>query len=459
LEIKMRWGGTLRSSSDESDLTRGCGPVSALVVGLEPVKVVAVRAREILDSRGNPTVEAEVVTTCAVGRASVPSGASTGSNEALELRDGDPKRFLGKGVLKAVANVNKIIGPKLKGMNCRDQRAIDEMMIRLDGTPNKSMLGANAILSVSMAVARAAANSGLVELFVQLRVSPTYTLPVPMMNVINGGEHAGNELSVQEFHVEPVGADSCTEAVRMGTEVYESLRMVLTAEYGRNATNLGDEGGFAPQLKRTSDALALLRKAVNKAGYGEKEVRLGIDAAASTFYDTDKKLYVIDGESMSVDELEDFYAALRDEYGLLTIEDPFAEDSFDSYASITRRLGKETLIIGDDLYVTDVAKMKKGIRMEATNSVLVKLNQIGTVSETEDAIDLAGKAGWDVVVSHRSGETDDPFIAHLATAVGSAFIKAGAPARGERVAKYNELMRIEEQLGWKAQYAGGRLNR
>ncbi len=399
------------------------------------------------------------MTTSAVGRASVPSGASTGSHEALELRDGDPKRFLGKGVSKAVANVNWVIGPKLKGMDCHDQKAIDEKMIGLDGTPNKGKLGANAILAVSMAAARATANSNLVGLFAQLRASATYTLPVPMMNVINGGKHAGNELAVQEFHVEPVGADSCTEAIRIGAEVYQSLKKVLTARHGRNAINVGDEGGFAPPLSRTGDALASLRDAIKMAGYDEGEVRLGIDAAASTFYDVKKRMYAMDGKSMSSDRLEDFYAALRDEYGLLTIEDPFAENSFDSFASITKRLGKETLVIGDDLYATDVSRMKKGIEMRATNSVLIKLNQIGTVSETEDAIRLAGKAGWEVVVSHRSGETGDPFIAHLATAFGSAFIKTGAPARGERVAKYNELMRIEEQLGSKAKYAGSQLGR
>ena len=453
----MNWRVVFTQFLDESDLTDGRGPGLALVVGPRPVKIVAVRAREILDSRGNPTVEAEVMTTSVVGRASVPSGVSKGSHEALELRDGDPNRFLGKGVSKAVANVNRVIGPTLKGMDCRDQRAIDEKMIGLDGTPNKAKLGANAILAVSMAVAKAAANSNSVGLFAQLRASANYTLPVPMMNVINGGEHAGNELGVQEFHVEPVGADSCAEAIRMGAEVYQSLKKVLTAEYGRSAINVGDEGGFAPPLSRTSDALASLRKAIRKTGYEEGEVRLGIDAAASRFYDGRKRTYAIDGEPMSPNELEDFYASLRDEYGLLTIEDPFSEGSFDSFASITRRLGKETRIIGDDLYVTDVARMKKGIKMGATNSVLIKLNQIGTVSETEDAIGLAGKAEWDVVVSHRSGETDDPFISHLATAFGSAFIKAGAPARGERVAKYNELMRIEEQLGSKARYAGNQL--
>jgi enolase len=275
-----------------------------------------------------------------------------------------------------------------------------------------------------------------------------------MMNVINGGEHAGNELAVQEFQVEPVGADSCREAIRMGAEVYQSLKKVLTTEYGRNAINVGDEGGFAPPLNKTTDALTSLQEAIKMAGYDEGEVRLGIDAAASTFYDVKKRTYAIDGASLTADELEDHYATLRDEYGLLTIEDPFAEDSFDSFSSITKRLGKKTRIIGDDLYVTDVKRIKKGIKTGATNSILIKLNQIGTVSETEDAMDLAERESWNTVVSHRSGETDDPFIAHLATAFSSAFIKTGAPARGERVAKYNELMRIEEQLGSKARYAG-----
>jgi enolase len=399
-------------------------------------------------------VEAEVMTISAIGRASVPSGASTGSHEALELRDGDPRRFLGRGVSKAVFNVNNVIGPKLKGMDCQDQREIDEAMIKMDGTPNKGNLGANAILAVSMAAARAATNSNMVGLFAQLRTSPAYILPVPMMNVINGGEHAGNELAVQEFHVEPVGADSCREAIRMGAEVYQSLKKVLTAEYGRNAINVGDEGGFAPPLSKTSNALASLQEAIRKAGYDEGEVRLGIDAAASTFYDIKKGTYAIDGASLTASKLEDHYATLRDEYGLLTIEDPFAEDSFESFASITKRLGLKTRIIGDDLYVTDVRRIEKGIEAKATNSILIKLNQIGTVSETEDAIDLAGREDWDTIVSHRSGETDDPFIAHLATAFGAVFIKTGAPARGERVAKYNELIRIEEQLGSEAGYAG-----
>jgi len=417
-------------------------------------RISSIRARQVLDSRGNPTVEAEVSTGSTVGRASVPSGASTGSHEALELRDGDPKRFHGRGVSKAVANVNEIIGPKLEGMDCLNQRAVDETIVKLDGTHNKGRLGANAILSVSMAIARAAAISSQVELFSQLRESQSYTLPVPMMNVINGGEHAGNGLAVQEFHIEPVGADSCSEAIRVGAEVYQSLKSVLITEYGRGAINVGDEGGFAPPLSRTVDALAAIRKAVKTAGYTEGQVRLGIDAAASTFYDSKSRRYAIDGKLVRDDELEEFYASLKDEFDLLTIEDPFAEDSFEPFSSITKRLGKKTLIIGDDLYVTDASRIRDGITAGATNSVLIKLNQIGTVTETEDAITLAKGAGWDVVVSHRSGETEDPFIAHLATAFGPAFIKTGAPARGERVAKYNELIRIEEHLGKNARFAG-----
>jgi enolase 1/2/3 len=419
-------------------------------------KIVAVRARQILDSRGNPTVEAEVMTTGSVGRASVPSGASKGRLEALELRDGDDERYHGKGVLRAVSNVNEVIGPRLKGLNAADQGKVDEMMIRLDGTPSKGRLGANAILAVSMAVARASANERLVALFEQLRAAKAYALPVPMMNVINGGEHAGNELAVQEFLIEPVGAKTCTEAIRMGAEVYQSLKGVLTSRYGRSATNVGDEGGFAPPLKRTREALDSVRDAVREAGYGEKDVRLGIDAASSAFYDPKKKSYEADGDSMNSSELEDLYATLRDEYGLLTIEDPFEEDSFEDFASITRRLGRKTTIIGDDLYVTNVSRIREGVEAKATNGVLIKLNQVGTVSETEEAIRLTQLSGWKVAVSHRSGETEDPFIAHLATAFGAEFIKTGAPARGERVAKYNELLRIEGQLGPRARFAGKR---
>ncbi len=418
-------------------------------------KIIAARARQILDSRGNPTVEAEILTKSSMGRASVPSGASKGKHEAVELRDGDAKRFHGKGVSRAVSNVNRVIGPRLVGLDCEDQARIDRTMTRLDGTPNKGKLGANAILALSMASARAAANGNLVSLFAWLRPSKKYTLPVPMMNVVNGGGHAGNELAIQEFLVEPVGAKSCVEAIRMGTEVYQSLKDILVSRYGKGAINVGDEGGFAPPLRKTGDALGSIADAIAKSGYNEKQIRLGIDAAASTFYDQKSDKYVVDGRQMTAAKLEDFYASLKDEFGLLTVEDPFEEESFESFASVTRRLGRSTKIIGDDIYVTNVARIRQGLKAKATNAVLIKLNQIGTVSETEEAIKLSQRAGWSVVASHRSGETEDPFIAHLATAFGADFIKTGAPARGERVAKYNELIRIEEELGSRASYAGG----
>lgn len=421
--------------------------------------ITEVRARQILDSRGNPTVEADVHVGSRLGRASVPSGASTGMHEALELRDGDTKAFLGKGVLKAVSNIESIIGPRLKGRNATDQREIDNLMIELDGTPNKSRLGANAILAVSMATARAAACIEGVALFRHLGRRNRYQLPAPMMNVINGGEHAGNDLALQEFHIEPVGAASCADAIRMGAEVYQCLKKVLRDGYGESAINVGDEGGFAPPLGRTRDALEAIRKAIGKAGYTEEELRMGVDSAASTFYDAKTRRYSLDGRTMPGDELEDFYAELVDEYGLLTLEDPFSEQMPGEFASITRRLGRRVKIIGDDIYVTSSSRIRQGIRRSTSNGVLIKLNQVGTVSETIDAVKTAAGAGWVVAVSHRSGETEDPFIAHLATALHVSFIKAGAPARGERTAKYNELYRIGEELGPKAAFAGSSLGR
>jgi enolase len=404
-------------------------------------------------------VEAEVSVGAFLGRASVPSGASTGSNEALELRDGDMSKFHGKGVTKAVSNVNTIIGPKLVGLDCTDQQGIDGLMVKLDGTPNKSRLGANAILAVSMAVARSGAAANGIGLFAQLRRGSKYSLPVPMMNVINGGKHAGNNLAVQEFLIEPVGAKECCEAIRVGSEVYKSLKAILLKKYGKSSINVGDEGGFAPMLGKTNDALTAISKAIRASGYGEQEVRIGMDAAASTFFDEKKGLYDVDGLSLTASELESYYSSLRDEYSLLTIEDPFNETALGDYASITRRLGRTTKIIGDDVYVTSTARIREGINAKTTNAVLIKLNQVGTVSETEDAVRLAQKSGWATAVSHRSGETEDPFIAHLATAFGADFIKAGAPARGERIAKYNELMRIAERLRPRAGYAGRRFIR
>ena len=413
----------------------------------------SVKAREVLDSRGNPTVEAEVTVEYVVGRASVPSGASTGSSEALELRDGGV-RFHGKGVRKAVFNASQLIGRRLKGIECTDQRRIDDLMLGLDGTSNKSRLGANAILAVSMAACRAAAMTDGVSLYRELRKAREYRLPVPMMNVINGGEHAGNKLAIQEFLVEPVGGKSCSEAIRMGVEVYQSLKRILAAKYGRGATNVGDEGGFAPPLSKTKEALDSIAGAIKDAGYGEREVRIGMDAAASVFYRPKEKMYALDGRSLTESRLGALYESLCDEYRLLTLEDPFEENAYEGFAEVTAELGNQTVVIGDDIYTTNVTRMTEGIRRKSTNGILIKLNQIGTVSETLDAVNLARECGWAVAVSHRSGETEDPFIAHLATAVESEFIKAGAPARGERVAKYNELMRIEEELGPKASFAG-----
>ncbi len=419
-----------------------------------PSAIVSVKAREILDSRGNPTLEVEVRSASLVGKASVPSGASTGSHEARELRDGDVGRFHGRGVTKAAANVNVEICEALKGRDCADQRDIDRTMIELDGTPDKSRLGANAIVGVSMASARLAAAVSGKPLFASFASSEWRRSPVPMMNVINGGEHADNGLAVQEFMVEPVGAETCADAVRMGSEVYQTLKGVLSSKYGKGATNVGDEGGFAPPMRLTREALDALAEAVKKSGYGASQVRLGIDAAASTFFDKKTGTYSADGKEMSRDELGKLYERLRDEYGLLLIEDPFSEDDFESFAQLTRALGGRTSIIGDDIYVTSLARIRAGIQAKATNAVLIKLNQVGTVSETIDAVKATQEARWRVAVSHRSGETADPFIAHLATGLGAEFIKAGAPARGERVEKYNELTRIAEELGAESSYAG-----
>ncbi len=412
---------------------------------------------QVLDSRGNPTVQVELRTKAgSLGRAIVPSGASTGIHEALELRDGDAKVYGGKGVLKACSNVNQEIRQKILGLSCTEQRKIDELMIKLDGTPNKSRLGANAMLGVSMALARAASLSKDISLFRHLAERKKYRLPVPMMNVINGGMHAGNKLSVQEFHVEPVGARSFSEALRWGAEVYHALKDVLKEKYGSSAINVGDEGGYAPPLESTFQALDAILSAISKAGYGEREIRLGLDAASSSFYS--KGRYLIDGKSLGPGDLLEYYEDLASRYPILTLEDPFDEDSFSDFTLITSKLGGRMKVIGDDLYVTNMDRIERGIREKATNAVLIKLNQVGTVSETLDAISASKKAKFEVIVSHRSGETEDTFISHLATAVESAFIKAGAPARGERTAKYNELLRIEEELGKDALFSGAEIS-
>ena len=390
-----------------------------------------------------------------MGRATVPSGASTGIHEALELRDENPNLYGGKSVLKAVSNVTERIRPLLLGKECTRQREIDRSILKLDGTKNKSSLGANAILAVSMAVARSAANYERVPLFEYLGKNKTkYKLPIPMMNVINGGKHAGNNLAIQEFLIEPVGASTFPEGLRMGVEVYHSLKGILKKKYGSTAINVGDEGGYAPPLDSTSSALDAIVSAIKEAGYDESRIKLGLDAASSSFYEEKSQKYAIDGKSLSSGELEDYYETLCSTYPILTIEDPFWEEAFEDSSKITEKLGSKIRVIGDDLYVTNTERLRKGIDLKATNAILIKLNQIGSLTETLETIDMSRKAGFTIVISHRSGETEDSFISHLATAVEGQFIKTGAPARGERTAKYNELLRISEILGDRALYSG-----
>ncbi len=408
-----------------------------------------IHAREILDSRGNPTVEVDVYTECGFGRASVPSGASTGTNEALELRDKD-KRYLGKGVRNAINNVNTEIAEALLGMDVRDQREIDAIMLELDGTENKSKLGANAILGVSLGVAHAAADSMTISLYRYLGGTNAFTLPVPTMNVINGGKHAGNELAIQEFMLQPGGAKTFSEALRMGAETYHTLGAILVKKYGNSAVNVGYEGGYAPPLNNTTDALDALTDAIEKAGY-DKKITIGIDSAATEFYNDGK--YNVDGKKFTGGELIDFYSDLVKTYPILSLEDPFEEDSFQDFAELTKRL-KDTIIIGDDLFVTNVKRLDKGIKMKAGNALLLKVNQIGTLSEAFDAAQLAQKNRFKVVVSHRSAETEDTTIADISVAIGAELIKTGAPARSERNAKYNQLLRIEEELGKAARFVG-----
>ena len=423
------------------------------------LEISDVKARQVLDSRGNPTVEVDVWTRGgSMGRGTVPSGASTGIHEALEIRDGDPKKFHGKGVLKAVSNVEKLIKPAILGKDASRQREIDEIMIKLDGTANKKRLGANAILAVSMAVVRAAAISKDQPAYKYLKDRSSYRLPVPMMNVINGGKHAGNKLAIQEFQIEPVGAKNCSDAIRMGDEVYQSLGSILKDKYGPSAINVGDEGGYAPPLEMTRDALEAILQAITQAGYDESTVHVGIDAASSAFYNGKDSTYHIDGKTLNSGELEDYYENLAKAFPIRTLEDPFDEDDYEDFVRITRKLGNRIQIIGDDLYVTNPERIRKGVQKKATNAILIKLNQIGTVTETLDAIDISKKAGLAIVVSHRSGETEDNFISHLATSQESLFIKTGAPARGERTTKYNELLRIEEGLGKSAMFMGTSLN-
>ena len=405
------------------------------------IEIEDIRAREILDSRGDPTIEVDVITKKGFGRASIPSGASTGSNEALELRDGED-RYGGKGVKKAVENVNELIRPKLIGYDVREQRKIDEEMLELDGTEKKINLGANAILAVSLGVAKAAANSLSMPLYRYLGGSNARILPVPMMNVINGGMHAGNNLAIQEHMIVPA-AKRFSDAIQIASEVYHSLKKVLTDKYGKSAINIGDEGGFAPPMDNTREAFESLEKAVEEAGYSKK-VFFAIDSAASEFYNDKEGYYEIDGRRLEEMELLDYYRELTEEYPIVALEDPFREEDFESFAEITDRLNIQ--IIGDDIFVTNVGRLKRGINMGAANALLLKINQIGTISESLDASELALRSGYGVIVSHRSGETEDTSIADIAVATGCGQIKTGAPARGERTAKYNRLIRIEEEL-------------
>lgn len=414
-----------------------------------------VYAREVLDSRGNPTVEVEVRTVNGgFGSAIVPSGASTGVHEAVELRDGE-ERYGGKGVEKAVANVNERIAEELTCFDVFDQLGIDKMLIELDGTENKGELGANAILGVSIAVARAAANEAGLPLYQYLGGVNSKTMPIPMMNIINGGEHADNNVDIQEFMIMPIGAETFKEALRMGAEVYHALKKVLKDK--GLSTGVGDEGGFAPNLESNKKAFDCILEAVKAAGYvAGKDIVLAIDAAASEFYDEDKKKYVLAGEGreLTSEELSKFYQELVSEYPIYSIEDGLAEDDWEGWKHLTELIGDKVQLVGDDFFVTNTKRLQEGIEKKSANSILIKLNQIGTITETLDAIELAKRHNYTAIISHRSGESEDSTIADLAVATNAGFIKTGAPARSERVAKYNELLRIEDELGDLAIYPG-----
>ncbi|MCX7923627.1 MAG: phosphopyruvate hydratase [Clostridia bacterium] len=419
------------------------------------LEIESVFAREILDSRGNPTVEVEVIVEGGfIGRAAVPSGASTGAFEAVELRDGDKNRYLGKGVQKAVDNVNDVIAPEIEGMNVFDQVAIDNLMISLDGTPNKGRLGANAILGVSMAVAKAAAEALGLSLYQYIGGTNAKTLPVPMMNIINGGKHADNSVNIQEFMVMPVGAKSFREALQMCAEVFHNLKKVLGSK--GYSTAVGDEGGFAPNLKTDEEAVQVILEAVEKAGYKPgADFRIAIDAAATEMYQEDGSyLFWKSGVKKTKEEMIDFWADWAEKYPIISLEDGIAEDDWEGWKMITERLGGKVQLVGDDLFVTNTERLKKGIDMGVANSILIKVNQIGTLTETLDAIQMANRAGYTAVVSHRSGETEDVTIADIAVATNAGQIKTGAPSRTDRVAKYNQLLRIEEELGEISQYPG-----
>ncbi len=416
-------------------------------------KIKMVKGREILDSRGNPTVEVDVLLQDgSLGRAAVPSGASTGEHEAVELRDGDKSRYMGKGVQKAVDNVNNVIASKAKGMDALKQAALDKVLIELDGTPNKGKLGANAILGVSMAAAKAAAISQKEPLFRYLGGKKANILPIPMMNILNGGQHADNNVDLQEFMVMPIGASSFKEALRMGTEVFHNLKKILHSK--KLSTAVGDEGGFAPDLKSNEEAINVILDAIRTAGYKSgKEISIALDPASSEFYKNG--VYVLEAEispKKSALQMVDFYAAWTEKYPIVSIEDGLAEDDWDGWRALTRRLGDKIQLVGDDLFVTNTKRLAEGIEKGIGNSILIKVNQIGTLTETLAAIKMAKDAGYTAVISHRSGETEDTTISHLAVATGAGQIKTGSTCRTDRVCKYNELLRIEEMLGPKAVY-------
>ena len=418
-----------------------------------PTAIAQVTARQVFDSRGNPTVEADVVLSGgALGRAAVPSGASTGEHEAVELRD-EAREYHGKGVLTAVANANNEIAEALVGYDARDQRAVDACMIELDGSPNKGKLGANALLGVSMAVARAAAAASDQPLYAYLGGIQARRLPVPMMNIINGGAHADNNVDVQEFMILPTGASSFTEAMRMCSEVYHHLKKVLQSNNPPLSTAVGDEGGFAPNLGSNDEAVEVIISAIEKAGYAAgDDIQISLDVAASEFHKDGKYLLSGEGKTLDVEGMVERYMRLVDKYPVLSIEDPLDENDWDGWRMLTEKLGDKTLLVGDDLFVTNIEKLQTGIDTGVGNAILIKLNQIGTLSETIDAIELAHRNGYRAIVSHRSGETEDTFIADLVVATGAGLIKTGAPCRSDRVAKYNQLLRIEEELSDSAEY-------
>lgn len=418
--------------------------------------IAAIEAREILDSRGNPTIEVDVITQNGImGRAAVPSGASTGAHEAVELRDGDKKRYLGKGVQKAVQNVNNVLSKELEGAPVYNQGLIDKLMIQLDGSENKSKLGANAILGVSLAIAKAAAQEAGLPLYRYIGGINANTLPIPLMNILNGGAHADNKIDIQEFMIMPIGADSFAEALRMGTEVFHNLKSVLKKQH--HATNVGDEGGFAPNLSSNEEAVEVVLKAIETAGYKPGEdIYIALDAASNEFYDNKKKLYVFEstGKKMTPDEMVEYWVNWTKKYPIISIEDGMAEDDWEGWKKLSDAMDNKIQLVGDDLFVTNTQRLAQGINNGIANSILVKVNQIGTLTETINAVEMAKTHGYTSIMSHRSGETEDTTIADLAVALSTGQIKTGSASRSDRIAKYNQLLRIEEQLGAAAIYTG-----